>query len=125
MKETNTTESIDMTIENTEVSKTIAIVRRLLKKWGLDEAQEMVLIGDPTSSEVVTRLSLLLNIHGELRLMFDNPTNIYGFMKMKNQNAPFNGIRPIDLACKDIEGLTITYRAIHDISASVFRTVQS
>jgi hypothetical protein len=124
MKETTPAESNDMKVADAELLKSTSIVSRLLKKWGLDEKQKTALIGEPTSSEAQIRLSLLLNIHAELRLMFDNPMNIYGFMKMINHNEPFYGSRPIDLACKDIEGLKLAYHAIHDISVSVFRTTQ-
>lgn len=36
--------------------------------------------------DVMQRISLVLNIHSTLRLIFDNPDNIYGFVGMKNNN---------------------------------------
>lgn len=38
------------------------------------------------SQDQVMRLSLLMNIHGAIRLRFSNPENVYGFMSMMNQN---------------------------------------
>jgi len=110
-------ESNDMNVTDADLSKVTTIVIELLKKWGLNEKQKTALIGESTSPEIHMRLSLLLNIHEELRLMFDNPLNIFGFMTMINHNEPFYGIRPIDLACQNIEGLKLTYQAIHNISA--------
>lgn len=41
------------------------------------------------------RLSYIANIHSSLRLVFDNPENIRGFMAMNNNNAFFNGRSPL------------------------------
>tara|TARA_R110002167_G_scaffold127754_2_gene309496 strand:- start:1263 stop:1634 length:372 start_codon:yes stop_codon:yes gene_type:complete len=122
VKKTTPAESNYIKIANDELDKLNAIVIGLLKKWELNEKQKSALISEHPSSETHLRLSILLNIHEELRLMFNNPINIYGYMKMINHNAPFYGSRPIDLACKDIEGLKLTYRAIYDVSTTVFRT---
>ncbi|MGB3725879.1 MAG: hypothetical protein WA981_08940 [Glaciecola sp.] len=105
-----------MKVQNLEVSKIAGIVSRLLEKWELNETQKATLIGELTSSEVHVRLSLLLNIHEELRLIFNNRQNIYGYMTMINHNDPFYGTRPIDLACKNLEGLQLTYNAICSIA---------
>ncbi|MBU2877059.1 hypothetical protein [Aliiglaciecola lipolytica] len=115
MTDISPTESNDMKVTDAELSKVTTIVIELLKKWGLNEKQKTVLIGETTSPEIHLRLSLLLNIHAELRLMFNNPLNVYGFMTMINHNEPFNGTRPIDLACQNIEGLKLTYQAICNI----------
>src|SRR5690554_4696255 len=39
----------------------------------------------------LTRVSLILNMHAALRVLFENPENLYGFMRMKNHNPFFNG----------------------------------
>lgn len=36
--------------------------------------------------DVMQRISLVLNIHSTLRLLFDNPDNVYGFVGMENGN---------------------------------------
>jgi hypothetical protein len=46
------------------------------------------------------RISYILNIHATLRSYFSNNDNIYGYMTLINNNAPFNGVRPIDTALK-------------------------
>jgi hypothetical protein len=45
----------------------------------------------------LTRISYVLNIHAALRLLFDNPENLYGFMKMVNDNPYFEGRSPLDI----------------------------
>jgi hypothetical protein len=102
--------------KNLNLTKIIAIVNGLLERWGINETQKKALIGESSSSEIHMRLSVLLSIHEELRLIFENPQNIYGFMAMINHNPPFNGSRPLELACKNIEGLQQTYIAIRGIS---------
>ncbi|MBU2877058.1 hypothetical protein [Aliiglaciecola lipolytica] len=107
-----------MKAQNPEVTEIVGIVSRLFEKWELNENQKTALINESTPSELHMRLSLLLNIHEELRMIFENPENIYGYMRMINHNSPFNGSRPIDLACKNIEGLQHTYNAICGITGS-------
>ncbi|MDP5130540.1 MAG: hypothetical protein NWQ54_06625, partial [Paraglaciecola sp.] len=63
------------------------------------------------------RLSLLLNIHSELKQVFTNPVNLYGYMTMVNHNSPFKGKRPVDLACSSLGGLHSVYDAIRQIRA--------
>nr|WP_299243425.1 antitoxin Xre-like helix-turn-helix domain-containing protein [uncultured Halomonas sp.] len=45
----------------------------------------------------LTRISYVLNIHAALRLIFDNPENLYGFMKMANDNPYFEGRSPLEI----------------------------
>lgn len=47
-------------------------------------------------SDQLVRISVILNIHAALRIIFDNPENVYGFMKMVNNNAFFNGRSPLE-----------------------------
>jgi hypothetical protein len=98
-------------------------VLRLLDKWRLAETEKRMLLGfEPAnvpktlSTEQELRFSLLLNIHAELRQLFTNPANLYGYMTMANHNPPFNGKRPLDLACKSLDGLHSVYDAIRQIS---------
>lgn len=95
---------------------------KLVEKWKLNDTEkEMVLGFNPQKitgevySEQEQRLSLLLNIHAELRMTFDNPENYYGYMKMTNHNSPFCGKRPIDLA-QNLNDLYSVYDAIKKIS---------
>lgn len=87
-------------------------VLNILSRWGCSPEQMQALLQvsrsafyklkkDPTSARLthdqVERLSYLLNIHASLRLIFDNPENVYGFMAMKNANPFFNGRSPLEI----------------------------
>lgn len=47
------------------------------------------------NSEQIERLSLVLNLHAYLRTLFENPQNVYGFMRMPNEHRLFNGQSPL------------------------------
>ena len=62
------------------------------------------------------RVSLVLNIHSALRMLFDNPANVYGFMQMENHNEFFNGRSPMDVVQGgDIIALYETFRRIDSL----------
>lgn len=62
------------------------------------------------------RVSLVLNIHSALRMLFDNPANVYGFMQMKNHNEFFNGRSPMDIVQGgDMIALYETFRRIDSL----------
>jgi hypothetical protein len=110
-------------MDNNELKKILLSVIKLVEKWQLSEAEKLIVLGfDPKNmpSEITSdqeqRLSLLLNIHSELRQLFNNPVNVYGFMTMINHNLPFNGKRPVDLAGENLDGLYSVYDAIRQIS---------
>lgn len=84
----------------------------ILDKWGCNPDQCAAILGLPRatmykyrkdtataklSRDQIERASYVLNIHAALRLIFSNPENQYGFMKLKNGNAYFNGASPMDL----------------------------
>jgi len=103
-------------------------ISNLFNKWKVNQKQRMQLLGFTSTSmlhrfenepetitlrpDLETRLSLLLNIHQGLRLLFSNQDNVYGYISMVNHNIPFNGNKPIDIACKDIMGLVRVHDAI-------------
>jgi hypothetical protein len=102
-------------------------VLNILNKWGCSQNDKISLLdvsqatlsrmmNQPEkvrlSKDLMTRMSLILNIHQALRLIFNNPENVYGFMSMKNNNPFFNGSRPIDAAKTDVIGLYETFRNI-------------
>ena len=74
--------------------------------------------GDPAWSvsldaDQLQRISMVLNIHATLRLLFDNPENVYGFPAMANHNAFFNGRAPLEIMAQgDMISLYETYRRI-------------
>ncbi len=84
----------------------------ILDKWGCSNEQQQAILSLPKSTffkykknpdnvrldgDHLERLSYLLNIHAYLRIIFDNPKNVYGFMGMKNNNIFFNGRSPLDI----------------------------
>lgn len=85
----------------------------ILEKWGASGEQVAAILRvsrstyarakrpDPEwrvslDDDQLTRISLVLNIHATLRMLFDNPTNLYGFMGMANHNTPFHGKSPLE-----------------------------
>lgn len=66
--------------------------------------------------DVMQRISLVLNIHSALRLIFDNPENVYGFVGMKNDNEFFNGRTPMDIMAQgDFVSLYETFKRIDSL----------
>lgn len=66
--------------------------------------------------DVMRRISLVLNIHSALRLIFDNPENVYGFVGMKNDNEFFNGRTPMDIMAQgDLVSLYETFNRIDSL----------
>lgn len=82
---------------------------RIMTRWGLTpEVQSRILGPDATklgfsepmpklSSDQLTKLSLILNIHASLRELFSNPENPVRFMNAANHNAPFFSKTPLML----------------------------
>ena len=84
----------------------------ILGKWGatVDAIQAVLRVSRATffkaksgsieainlDSDQLDRISLVLNMHAALRIVFDNPDNVYGFMAMKNNNDFFNGRTPLE-----------------------------
>ncbi|NWA23478.1 hypothetical protein HX870_12540 [Pseudomonas gingeri] len=64
-------------------------------------------------SDQMQRISFVLNIHAALRIVFDNPENVYGFPAMANDNAFFNGRTPLEIMSQgDMISLYETFRRI-------------
>ncbi|VVO78222.1 hypothetical protein PS903_01626 [Pseudomonas fluorescens] len=64
-------------------------------------------------SDQMQRISFVLNIHAALRLVFDNPENVYGFPSMANENEFFNGRSPLEIMSQgDMISLYETFRRI-------------
>lgn len=55
----------------------------------------------------------MLNIHSALRVIFDNPENLYGFMAMANHNPFFQGRTPLEVMSQgDFVSLYETFKRI-------------
>ena len=66
--------------------------------------------------DVMQRISLVLNIHSALRLIFDNPENVYSFVGMKNDNEFFNERAPLDIMAQgDLVSLYETFKQIESL----------
>lgn len=87
-------------------------VLRLFDHWRCSEKEKMALLGVGRSTlhkyqsrpdsarinnDLLERLSYLLNIHQVLRTLFANHENVYGFVRLPNHNAFFNGASPMDV----------------------------
>jgi hypothetical protein len=112
-------QSVQGLLGGVDVLKAFNAVNKLLLLWGVTTYQKVALLGfNPiamdieSQDEVQQRFSLLLNIHEQLRILFDNPVNCYGYMSNKNHNEPYNGQCPINVACEGIEGLRLVYNSL-------------
>jgi hypothetical protein len=69
--------------------------------------------GVELDSDQLDRASIVLNCHAALRLVFDNPENVYGFPNMENHNDFFNGRKPLEIMAQgDLLSLTETFKRI-------------
>ena len=67
-------------------------------------------------TDQLQRISFVLNIHAALRLLFDNPENLYGFVSMANRNEFFNGRAPLAVMAQgDMVSLYETFRRIDSL----------
>ncbi|WP_150303633.1 antitoxin Xre-like helix-turn-helix domain-containing protein [Pseudomonas saliphila] len=67
----------------------------------------------------LTRVSLVLNIHAALRMVFDNPDNLYGFMRMPNDNEFFFGRSPLEvMGSGDMVAVYETFKRIDVLRGS-------
>lgn len=119
----------------TQVSKSqstvgLRAVLRVLEKWQASSEQSCQILrisrstytralqreGDWSVSldaDQLQRISLVLNIHSALRVIFDNPENVYGFVTMANHNEFFNGRSPLEVMVQgDMISLYETFRRI-------------
>lgn len=109
---------------------------RLFERWDISDDQKSALLGVPSSislSRVRTepesvsafspdlkdRCILLLDIDAKLDEVFSNPHNVEGYMTMLNNNTPYMGSMPLELACSSLEGLKQTHQAIASLANSI------
>jgi hypothetical protein len=99
----------------------------ILAKWGATTEQSCNILrvsrstitralqgkGAELDSDQLARASIVLNCHAALRLVFDNPDNVYGFPGMDNHNDFFNGRKPLEIMAQgDLFSLFETYKRI-------------
>lgn len=103
----------------------------ILGKWGATTDQGAAILnvspdtyhqakrGDPEwlgilDEDQLTRISYVLNIHAALRVLFDNPDNLYGFMRMANYNEGFDGQSALEvIAGGDLASLRETWLRVN------------
>ena len=110
MQLAKTQTSTEPAVEHAGVALKVAI--NILDKWQCKatEKQAILAMGRSTSykyqentsnvklsRDQLERISYILNIHQALRVVFSNPQNVYGFMRMNNNNPYFNGQSPLSL----------------------------
>lgn len=94
------------------LAKGLQVALNILDKWGCTPEQQWHILGvnrstyyryrdgidnPQLSHDQAERISYILNMHAALRMAFDNPENVYGFMSMENNNPFFNGRTPINI----------------------------
>jgi len=108
----------------------------ILDKWGCTAEQAQAILrlpratyykyrNDPESARLdrdqLTRISYLLNIHQALRIVFENPENVYGFMRKRNHNPYFHGRAPLDvIESGDFAALYETFRRIDTLRSGLW-----
>ncbi len=117
MSNPNTTnviaEASALTAPTAEQNKTaLKVALGILGKWNCSEQEKIAMLGigrstlhkyqsrpetARLSADLLERISYILNIHQSLRTLFDNPENIYGFVRKQNQHPFFNGATPMDI----------------------------
>ncbi len=100
---------------------------RILEKWKATTEQASSVLRVSRSSisraqqgkgveldrDQLERASIVLNCHASLRLVFDNPENVYGFMGLENHNEFFNGSKPLEIMAQgDLMPLFEAYKRI-------------
>lgn len=100
---------------------------RILEKWKATTEQASSVLRVSRSSisraqqgkgveldrDQLERASIVLNCHASLRLVFDNPENVYGFMGLENHNEFFNGRKPLEIMAQgDLMPLFEAYKRI-------------
>ncbi len=108
----------------------------ILDKWGCTAEQAQAILrlpratyykyrNDPESARLdrdqLTRISYLLNMHQALRIVFENPENVYGFMRKRNHNPYFHGRAPLDvIESGDFSALYETFRRIDTLRSGLW-----
>lgn len=108
----------------------------ILDKWGCtaDQGQAILRLpkatyykyrNDPEGARLdkdqLTRISYLLNMHQALRIIFENPENVYGFMSKQNHNPYFHGRAPLEvIETGDFGALYETFKRIDTLRGGLW-----
>ena len=113
------TEVIDSDKSDAMWRRDLTFALSILDHWGCSVEEVDAIIGRSpleaeTSGEVEdcsARVYDIIGIDDTLRLAFNNPENIHGFVRQPNSNAPFNGRKAIDMM-DSAEGIKTVRRAL-------------
>lgn len=108
----------------------------ILDKWRCTAEQAQAILrlpkatyykyrNDPESARLdrdqLARISYLLNMHQALRIVFENPENVYGFMRKRNHNPYFHGRAPLEVIGNgDFAALYETFRRIDTLRGALW-----
>lgn len=127
--------AIDMTQNKRAAAAGLKAAVRILDKWRAsgEQGEAILRVSHSTyararrsdlaeiklDSDQLTRVSYVLNIHAALRMLFDNPENLYGFVNMINYNPYFNGRTPLEImGSGDFAALYETFKRIDSLRGS-------
>ncbi|SET05292.1 antitoxin Xre/MbcA/ParS toxin-binding domain-containing protein [Thalassotalea agarivorans] len=72
--------------------------QKILQNWKASSRQiDSILPLGVNEKELEERSRLILQIDQALKIMFNNPDNINGFMRMPNHNDTFKGKTPLEV----------------------------
>lgn len=98
--------------QNINFGAAFRLGNNILEKWGCSTNEKQAILGltkssyyryqknnesATLSSDQLERISYVANIYQSLKMVFSNPDNIQGFMRMSNENPYFNGKSPLAL----------------------------
>jgi len=108
----------------------IGTALNILNRWNCTEKEKMAILGVGRSTlhkyqaspegarltpDLLERISYLLNIHALLRTIFENPDNIYGFVRMPNKSQFFGGKAPMEIMSSGL--MTALYEVYKHLDA--------
>lgn len=97
----------------------LQIALKILQKWKVNERQiQSILLFELSEAETNERTDLILQIDRALKIMFNNPDNIYGFMRMRNKHHLLDGLAPLELINQDnVKGLKVTLKLLRGMTS--------
>ncbi|WP_346797976.1 antitoxin Xre-like helix-turn-helix domain-containing protein [Halomonas sp. Bachu 37] len=124
-----------LTHDKTVAATGLKAAVRILEKWNAsgEQGEAILRVSHSTYAKAkngsmheikldrdqLTRISYILNIHAALRIVFDNPDNLYGFMKMANGNPFFAGRSPLEImGSGDFAAIYETFKRIDALRGS-------
>lgn len=114
-----------------QVSVALRTALRILEKWQATTEQVCSILSLSSSNiaqiqqgkgielgdDQLKRASIVLNCHASLRLVFEDPENVYGFVSKDNHNEFFNGRKPLEIMAQgDLISMLETYKRIDILS---------